>query len=75
MLFVFVIDALDFAHDALALKNLKGPDLISEDNPSQGYQMLSRHSTSPQFSHTPARVCDISSLTLQPDYHGPTLEH
>jgi len=41
MLFVFVIDALDFAHDVLVLKNLKGPDLISEDNPSQHYQMLS----------------------------------
>ena len=73
MSFVFVI--LNFAHDTLVLKNLKGPDLISGDIPSQGYQMLSRHSTSPQFSRTPAQVCDISSLTLQPDYHGQALEH
>jgi hypothetical protein len=75
MLFIFVIDALNFAHEVLVMKNLKGPDLISEDNPSKHYQMLSQHSTSPQFSRTPAQVCDISSLTLQPDYHVLTLEH
>ena len=45
-----IIDALDFAHDVLVLKNLKGLVLISDNNPSQRYQMLSRHSTSPQFS-------------------------